>query len=136
MFHSAFLQVLDDISFTVLPSQHTTVVVKTGCGKSSIFSFIERFYEPTKVKSIIDGLAVVSVNAAAHHLSIGLMSRDPTIFSVIIREILRIGLGNQEASEAASEYANIYPFLTARISLRAIEGYTGRCLDWNKEARK
>jgi ATP-binding cassette subfamily B (MDR/TAP) protein 1 len=40
--------VLDDVSFEIPAGKTTAIVGASGCGKSSIFGLIERFYEPTK----------------------------------------------------------------------------------------
>lgn len=108
-------QVLNDISFTVLPGQHIALVGETGCGKSTIFSLLERFYEPSHGDILVDDHPISSLNVATHRRSIGLVSQDPTLYSGTISENLRIGLGDQEVSEAdiesACRDANIYDLI-------------------------
>ena len=108
-------QVLDDISFTVFPDQHIALVGETGCGKSTIISLLERFYEPSHGMISIDDLPISTLNVAAHRRSIGLVIQEPTLYSGTIRENLLMGLQDQEISEAAIESAcrdaNIYDMI-------------------------
>lgn len=39
-------QVLDKVSFSMLPGQVTAIVGPSGGGKTTLFSMLERFYEP------------------------------------------------------------------------------------------
>ncbi len=42
------VEVLKDLSFQVNPGQTLALVGTSGCGKSTIVSLIERFYDPTE----------------------------------------------------------------------------------------
>ncbi len=44
----ADVEVLKDLSFQVNPGQTLALVGTSGCGKSTIVSLIERFYDPTE----------------------------------------------------------------------------------------
>ncbi|KAF9605581.1 hypothetical protein IFM89_017924 [Coptis chinensis] len=78
----------------------TTVALvgKSGSGKSSIISLIERFYDPLKGSVVIDGVDIKSYNLRALRSHIALVSQEPTLFAGTIHE--NIIYGKEKATEA------------------------------------
>ena len=108
--------VLDDISFTVQPGQHIALVGETGCGKSTIVSLLERFYDSTSGDILVDGMAISSLNISKYRRSLGLVIQEPTLYDGTIRANLLAGLDGEHVSDSAIEVAckdaNIFEFIT------------------------
>lgn len=88
--------ILHDVSFTVKPGETMAIAGRTGAGKSSIASLIERFYEARTGSVVIDGHDVTSVNVQSLRRRIGFVPQDPFLFSGTIEDNIRDG--NLEAS--------------------------------------
>ena len=88
--------ILHDVSFTVKPGETMAIAGRTGAGKSSIASLIERFYEARTGRVLIDGHDVTSVSVQSLRRRIGFVPQDPFLFSGTIEENIRDG--NLEAS--------------------------------------
>ena len=88
--------ILHDVSFTVKPGETMAIAGRTGAGKSSIASLIERFYEARTGRVLIDGHDVTSVSVQSLRRRIGFVPQDPFLFSGTIEE--NICDGNLEAS--------------------------------------
>ena len=50
--------VLEDISFKVMPGETLAVIGSTGCGKSTLVNLIPRFYDVTEGEVLVDGVNV------------------------------------------------------------------------------
>ena len=85
------IPVLNGISFKATANKVVACVGKSGCGKSTIISLIERFYEGTG-SILIDGqdMKSISKNWIKSHMS--LVSQEPSMFSGTIRENIAYGL--------------------------------------------
>ena len=107
--------VLRHVSFNVKPGQHIALVGETGCGKSTIISLLERFYDPTEGEILVDGTPISQLNIARWRRSLGLVIQEPTLYDGTIRENLLVGLHGTSIShstiETACKDANIYDFI-------------------------
>ncbi|HEX6869808.1 MAG TPA: ABC transporter ATP-binding protein [Micromonosporaceae bacterium] len=79
------------ISFTIPPHGTTAFVGPSGAGKTSIFSLIERFYEPTEGSIHLDGLDVRDWDLAALRATIGYVEQDAPVLSGTLRDNLVFG---------------------------------------------
>ena len=75
-------KILDDISFDVSNGQTVALVGPSGGGKSTIFSLIERFYNPEsgEIKLGPGGKELKQVEANWLHSRIALVSQEPVLF--------------------------------------------------------
>ncbi|KAL3529878.1 hypothetical protein ACH5RR_009200 [Cinchona calisaya] len=97
-----------------IPSGTTTAVVgQSGSGKSTIISLIERFYDPQAGEILIDGINIKEFQLKWIRSKIGLVSQEPTLFALSIRD--NIAYGKDDASleeiKAAAEHANAAKFI-------------------------
>ena len=85
----------------------------TGCGKSSIISLIERFYDPHSGQVLFDGIDIKTLNPRWYHQQIGIVSQEPVLFSGSIRENIGYGLENvtDQMLDEACQMANAYTFI-------------------------
>jgi ATP-binding cassette subfamily C protein len=90
--------VLHHVAFTVPPGGITALVGPSGAGKTTIFSLIERFYEPTAGRVLVDGTDVQDWSLARLRAAIGYVEQDAPVLSGTIRENLIYGA--PEATEA------------------------------------
>ena len=91
-------EVLKGVSFKIERGSRVAIVGPSGAGKSTIFSLIERFYEPTDGEILLDGQAVHSISRADLRGQIGYVEQDAPVLAGSIRENLLIG--SPDATEA------------------------------------
>ena len=91
-------EVLKGVSFKIERSSRVAIVGPSGAGKSTVFSLIERFYEPTGGEILLDGQAVYSISRSDLRGQIGYVEQDAPVLAGSIRENLLIG--SPDATEA------------------------------------
>lgn len=87
-------EVLDKVSFKIERGSRVALVGPSGAGKSTIFSLIERFYEPTNGEILLDGQSVQSMSRSELRAQIGYVEQDAPVLAGSIRENLLIGSPN------------------------------------------
>lgn len=83
--------VLSKVSFRVLDGQRIALVGPSGAGKSTIFSLIERFYEPDSGSISLRGTAIKDMTREALRSQIGYVEQDAPVLAGTLRENLLIG---------------------------------------------
>lgn len=91
-------EVLKGVSFKIERGSRVAIVGPSGAGKSTVFSLIERFYEPTGGDILLDGQAVHSISRSDLRGQIGYVEQDAPVLAGSIRENLLIG--SPDATEA------------------------------------
>jgi ATP-binding cassette subfamily B protein len=86
--------VLHKISFKIPRGARVALVGPSGAGKSTVFSLIERFYEPTGGDILLDGQSVKSMSRDELRAQIGYVEQDAPVLAGSIRENLLIGSPN------------------------------------------
>lgn len=84
-------EVIKGVSFKIRRGSRVAVVGQSGAGKSTIFSLMERFYEPTDGEILLDGQPVQSLSRADLRSQIGYVEQDAPVLAGSIRENLLIG---------------------------------------------
>ena len=87
-------EVLHKVSFKIPRGARVALVGPSGAGKSTIFSLIERFYEPTGGQILLDGQPVESMSRDELRAQIGYVEQDAPVLAGSIRENLLIGSPN------------------------------------------
>lgn len=72
----------DDFSLRIPAGKTLALVGKSGSGKSSVISLIERFYDPLSGKVYIDQKDIRKVNLRSLRHHIGLVSQEPALFNM------------------------------------------------------
>ena len=116
-------EVLQNVSFEVLPGQIAALVGPSGAGKSTILNLIPRLYTPTQGRICVDEHDIATLNLSALRSQIGTVFQDPYLFSGSIEENIRIGARHPEDVRkediiAAATAANAHGFIT-----QLTEGY-------------
>lgn len=91
--------VLRDVSFETKPNAVVAFAGPSGGGKSTIFSLIERFYQPTGGKILIGEENIENVDLAKWRAQIGLVSQDAAVMPGTIRDNLTYGLRKEVSDE-------------------------------------
>lgn len=95
--------VLKDISFKIRPNETVSFVGKSGSGKSTIFNLITNLYNPDKGEILFDGIPLTSLDKNSIRGNLSLISQNPYIFNMSIREnltIIKNDLTEEEMIEA------------------------------------
>ena len=91
--------ILTDISFTAQPNQVIAFAGPSGGGKSTIFSLIERFYEPTEGQINFGDIDIKDIKLSDYRRQIGFVSQDSAIMAGTIRDNLTYGLAENFSDE-------------------------------------
>jgi len=104
-----------DITFTVEPGQTVAVVGQTGSGKSTLTQLVNRTYDATTGRILIDGVDVRDWSLTGLRSQISKIEQDIFLFSRTIAE--NIAFGRPEATmadiEQAAQEAQAHDFIMA-----------------------
>lgn len=107
--------VLEDISFKILPGQTVGILGATGSGKTSLVQLIPRLYDVKDGEILIDGINVKDYSLKNLRDGVGMVLQKNVLFSGTIMENLL--WGDENASEEDvyknSKYAQAHGFITA-----------------------
>ncbi|EMR72050.1 putative multidrug resistance protein 3 (p glycoprotein 3) protein [Eutypa lata UCREL1] len=102
---------LQDVEFSyplaphhrIEPGQFVAFVGASGCGKSTMVSLLERFYDPNNGRIQIDGSDSLSeINPRLYRRRVALVQQEPTLFPGSIRENIAMGIDNDFSSHTPS----------------------------------
>ena len=120
--------VLDDVSFTIKPGEKFAIVGPSGSGKSTIIQLLERFYDPTEGRILLDGMDIRDIDINCYRRVLGLVSQQPVLFADTIRNNLKMGIEDADVEEEeiwdALERANIKQFVQENLE-EGLETYVG-----------
>jgi len=91
--------VLNSVSFKIKTGDRVALVGPSGAGKSTVFSLIERFYEPTSGEILLDGIPVRELARDTLRAQIGYVEQDAPVLAGSLRENLLIGSPNATDKE-------------------------------------
>ncbi|CAF2524258.1 unnamed protein product, partial [Rotaria sp. Silwood2] len=107
--------------------QQVALVGTSGCGKSTTIQLIERFYDTNVGLLLVDSKDIRSLNLHWYRSQIGIVSQEPVLFDMSIRE--NIAYGDNSRSDIpmdeiikAAKNANIHDFIQ-----RLPKGYETNC---------
>jgi len=105
--------VLQDISFAVKPGQTVAIVGQTGTGKTSLMKLVNRTYDASAGKILVDGVDVRDWNLASLRSQISIIEQDVFLFSLSIAD--NIAFGKPAATrlqvEVAAQSAQVDNFI-------------------------
>ena len=84
-------QILHGVDFKIERGQRVALVGPSGAGKSTIFSLIERFYEPSAGEILLDGQNVTEFSRQILREQLGYVEQDAPVLAGSIRDNLLLG---------------------------------------------
>jgi ATP-binding cassette subfamily B protein len=106
-------QTLENISFHIKPGQTIAIVGQTGSGKTSLVKLINRIFDATRGKVLVDGIGVRDWNLEALRRNISIIEQDVFLFSRSIADNIAFGKpgATQEEILQASKAAQVDEFV-------------------------
>lgn len=95
--------VVKGLSITFPAGKTAALVGASGSGKSTIVSLVERFYDPLEGSVKIDGRDIRELNVKWLRTQIGLVSQEPTLFAMTIKQNVAHGLIGTKFEHAPEE---------------------------------
>ncbi|WP_223670727.1 lipid A export permease/ATP-binding protein MsbA [Kangiella shandongensis] len=83
--------ILNDISFVAEPGQTIALVGRSGSGKSTIASLIQRFYNPEHGKIFVDDILIEDLTLSSLRQQIATVSQNVVLFNNTIRHNIAYG---------------------------------------------
>ncbi|CAH1394586.1 unnamed protein product [Nezara viridula] len=108
------VQILKKLNLKIEAGKTIALVGDSGCGKSTIISLLERFYLPNEGKILIDGNNINDINVRYLRSQMGLVSQEPVLFDMTIKENILYGLEEKVTMDKvieAAKIANIHNFI-------------------------
>ncbi|MEN9714857.1 MAG: hypothetical protein RJA35_324 [Actinomycetota bacterium] len=99
--------VLQGVSFKIERGSRVAIVGPSGAGKSTTLSLIERFYEPTAGRILLDGQPVAELERSVLRSQLGYVEQDAPVLAGSIRENLLIGKPNASDEELRAVLAEV-----------------------------
>nr|CAD1820714.1 unnamed protein product [Ananas comosus var. bracteatus] len=106
--------ILQGFSLLIPAGKIVALVGTSGCGKSTVISLVQRFYDPTSGDIFIDGHDIKGLDLKFLRRNIAVVSQEPSLFSGTIEDNLKIGkmdATDEEIVKAAST-ANAHSFIS------------------------
>ena len=93
--------ILKGVSFSVDNEKNRVIALcgTSGCGKSSIISLLERFYDPVEGEVFFNGKNIKDLDPKWYHSQIAIVQQEPVLFSGSIRDNITYGLELEGKSE-------------------------------------
>ena len=106
-------QILNQVSFEILPGQTTAVVGHSGAGKSTLSRLLFRFYDVQAGVILFDGQNIQDVQQATLRQVVGIVPQDTVLFNDTIGYNIAYGKpgATQSEIESAAKSAQIHDFI-------------------------
>ncbi|KAI9888455.1 MAG: hypothetical protein M1814_006934 [Vezdaea aestivalis] len=134
-------RVLKGVNVSVKPGQFIALVGASGCGKSTIISLLERFYDPTSGSINFGAAPISTLSPKLYRQKLSLVQQEPTLYQGSVRENIALSMdAEDEASDAVIEQAcrqaNAFDFVSSLPSgLDTLVGSRGLQLSGGQRQR-
>ncbi|KAL5719330.1 ABC-type xenobiotic transporter [Ranunculus cassubicifolius] len=106
--------ILQGFSLSFPAGKVVALVGSSGCGKSTVISLVQRFYDPLKGEIFIDGHNIKHIDLKFLRKNIGAVSQEPSLFTGNIGDNIKVG--NMDATDKqiqeAALTANAHTFIS------------------------
>lgn len=111
------VSVFKGINITIEKGQFAALVGASGCGKTSIISLLERFYDVQHGQILANDTDIASVNVYDYRRHLSLVAQEATLFQGTLRENVLLGIDpatvTDEDLHAACRDASIHEFIVS-----------------------
>ncbi|KAH6606637.1 multidrug resistance 1 [Trichoderma cornu-damae] len=105
------------LNLTIEKGQFAALVGASGCGKTSIISLLERFYDVDRGRILCNGQDVADVKIFDYRKHLSLVAQEPTLFQGTIRDNIVLGVNEatvtDEQIHQACRDASIHDFVVS-----------------------
>ena len=104
------IDVLKNVSFSLIPGQRSALVGCNGAGKSTIVKLLLRLYEPTSGRITLDGVDIKELRLSSYRALFSVLFQDYKCFSMSVSEnVMRrsVTKEDEEAVRAALEKSGV-----------------------------
>ncbi|KAK8088345.1 ABC transporter [Apiospora hydei] len=111
------VSIFKGLNITIEKGQFAALVGASGCGKTSIVSLLERFYDPERGQVLANGVDIASLNIYEYRKHLSLVAQEPNIFQGTLRENILLGVDADAITDAvlhaACRDASIHDFIAS-----------------------
>ncbi|KAI0146805.1 P-loop containing nucleoside triphosphate hydrolase protein [Pestalotiopsis sp. NC0098] len=110
------VSIFKGLNLTIEKGQFAALVGASGCGKTSIVSLLERFYEPQRGAILANGVDINALDVYAYRRHLSLVAQEPNIFQGTLRENILLGAPDSVSDaelHAACRDASIHDFIAS-----------------------
>jgi ABC-type multidrug transport system fused ATPase/permease subunit len=111
------VSVFKGINITIEKGQFAALVGASGCGKTSIVSLLERFYDVQRGQILTNGTDIATLDVYEYRKQLSLVAQEPTLFQGTLRENILLGVDADSISEeqlhAVCRDASIHDFIVS-----------------------
>ncbi|RCI14872.1 hypothetical protein L249_7041 [Ophiocordyceps polyrhachis-furcata BCC 54312] len=111
------MPVFKGLSLTIERGQFAALVGASGCGKTSIISLLERFYDLEKGRILCNGKDISELDMYAYRKHLSLVAQEATLFQGTVRDNILLGVDESTITEAqlhqACRDASIHDFIAS-----------------------
>ncbi|PTB81606.1 P-loop containing nucleoside triphosphate hydrolase protein [Trichoderma longibrachiatum ATCC 18648] len=112
------IPVFRGLNLTIEKGQFAALVGASGCGKTSIISLLERFYDLDKGRILCNGQDISEVNIFNYRRHLSLVAQEPTLFQAgTLRDNIILGVDESTVTDAqihqACRDASIHDFIAS-----------------------
>lgn len=83
--------ILDDISFSIKPGHTLGIMGMTGSGKTTIVNLLQRFYDVSQGRILLDGVDIRKIPLALLRASVSVVTQDVFLFSDTVEMNIKTG---------------------------------------------
>jgi ATP-binding cassette subfamily B (MDR/TAP) protein 1 len=94
---------LSDFNLHIPAGKSTALVGPSGGGKSTVVGLLQRFYSPVAGSITIDGVPISEYNLGSLRRQIAVVSQEPVLFSMSLRDNIAFGLSDIQRSSFSEE---------------------------------
>jgi ATP-binding cassette subfamily B (MDR/TAP) protein 1 len=108
--------VLEGINVNVQPGQFIALVGASGCGKSTMISLLERFYDPVSGRITCNTQSLVDLCPRKYRANISLVQQEPVLYQGSVRDNIAMGIDSAVSDaqvENAAKQSNIADFIAS-----------------------
>jgi ABC-type multidrug transport system fused ATPase/permease subunit len=103
---------LSNLSLKIERGSVVALVGHSGCGKSTVVSLLQRFYDPDEGTIRFGDMDLKMMSLKSHRAKLGVVSQDPVLFTGTIEENIRYGTtATFEEIVMASRIANAHSYI-------------------------